>query len=283
MQDDYPILMEGIHCTYLLNDERFNERKCFVRLHNVEFIYYRHLFQFTKSVFKKAYFTRESKLLRKYETSIVNKATFIPVTQKDGYAYRDLGCEKTAFLPLFLPEWKVKTPEGKGSFCLYHGDLSVPENEKAAAWLMESVFKGSDIPFVIAGKNPPDRLQKLVHQKSTVCLIANPDATEMQDLIFKAHVNVIPSYNATGIKVKLINALYNGRYCLANEATVVGSGLEKACVIASDAKSFTSAIERLYAQPFTAEDVALRSQVMDKLFDNTGNAEKLVKIIWGDN
>jgi hypothetical protein len=54
-------------------------------------------------------------------------------------------------------------------------------------------------------------------------------------------------------------------------------------VIASNAKSFTSAIERLYAQPFTAEDVALRSQVMDKLFDNTGNAEKLVKIIWGDN
>jgi hypothetical protein len=53
MQDDYPILMEGIHCTYLLNDERFNERKFFVRLHNVEFIYYRHLFQFTKSVSKK--------------------------------------------------------------------------------------------------------------------------------------------------------------------------------------------------------------------------------------
>ena len=36
LQDNYPILMEGIHCTYLLNDDRFKQRKKYVRLHNVE-------------------------------------------------------------------------------------------------------------------------------------------------------------------------------------------------------------------------------------------------------
>jgi hypothetical protein len=37
LQDDHPILMEGIHCTYLLLDARFNSRRCFIRLHNVEY------------------------------------------------------------------------------------------------------------------------------------------------------------------------------------------------------------------------------------------------------
>ncbi len=29
LHDDYPILMEGIHCTFLLTDSRFIGRKCF--------------------------------------------------------------------------------------------------------------------------------------------------------------------------------------------------------------------------------------------------------------
>ena len=36
LEDDYPILLEGVHCTYLLNDERFEGRKIILRLHNVE-------------------------------------------------------------------------------------------------------------------------------------------------------------------------------------------------------------------------------------------------------
>ena len=65
LQDDYPILMEGIHCTYLLNDKRFTNRKCFVRLHNVEYIYYRHLYLNSSSLYKKLYYLFESKLLEK--------------------------------------------------------------------------------------------------------------------------------------------------------------------------------------------------------------------------
>jgi hypothetical protein len=34
LEDEAPILMHGIHCTFLLNDERFRHRKCWVRLHN---------------------------------------------------------------------------------------------------------------------------------------------------------------------------------------------------------------------------------------------------------
>jgi len=150
--DDYPVLMEGVHCTSLLNDTRFQGRSFFVRLHNVEHIYYHHLYRFSDSLLKKLYYLWESFLLKNYEKQIADKADFLSVTQKDAAVFSAIGAEKVHFLPLFLPKWKIKTLSGKGNFCLYHGDLSVAENEKAAKWLLTNVFDDIAIPFVVAGK-----------------------------------------------------------------------------------------------------------------------------------
>ena len=280
LEDEHPILMEGIHCTSILSDKRFKNRHCYVRLHNVEFIYYRHLADFTTSFSKKIYYFLESRLLEKYEASITGKATFLPVTKKDGDVYRKIGCGNIAVIPLFLPDWKLNNIEGNGSFCLYHGDLGVAENEKAALWLLENIFANLDIPFVIAGKKPSKKLQKLAHTHNTVCLIADPGEAEMQDLIVKAHINIIPSYSSTGIKLKLINALFNGRYCVVNEATVLESGLEEMCVVTPDANTFKLIIEDLYNKPFDPETSKIRQRVLSAMFNNTENAKKLISLIW---
>lgn len=280
VKDNYPILMEGIHCTALLNDSRFKNRKCFVRLHNVEYIYYRHLFNFSKSPARKLYFLFESALLKRYEKSIATKASFFSVTQKDAEIYKKLGCRNIEYIPLFLPDWKVSTEKGKSCFCLYHGDLSVSENEKAAQWLLEKVFNDLPIPFVIAGKNPSEKLVRLVHKSQSTCLISNPDEKEMQDLIAKAHINIIPSYNTTGIKLKLLNALFNGRHCLVNQQTIEGIALDNVCYIASNEMEFKTAITEIYSRPFCEKEIALRHQFLDNMFDNEKNAEKMAEYIF---
>lgn len=279
-KDDHPILMEGVHCTWLLNDKRFRSRNCFVRLHNVEHIYYRHLYRVTRSPLKKLYYLWESFLLNKYERQISKKATFFAVTEKDAGVYKKLGCKEVYFLPLFLPPWKIKKIEGSGTFCLYQGDLSVAENEKAAKWLLSKVFNDLNIPFVIAGKNPSSSLSSVVLNRNSVCLVANPTWEEMQDLIEKAQVHLIPSFNATGIKIKLLNTLFNGRHCIVNEATVEGTGLENACVIAKDSDSFKKATVQLYQKNFCETESQLRNRLLNKLFDNKKNAEKLGSLIW---
>jgi hypothetical protein len=53
LKDDHPILMEGVHCTYPLLDARFAKRKCYVRLHNVEYQYYREIAGSNLLAFKK--------------------------------------------------------------------------------------------------------------------------------------------------------------------------------------------------------------------------------------
>jgi glycosyltransferase involved in cell wall biosynthesis len=284
LKDDYPILMEGIHSSALLNDERFKQRKKYVRIHNVEFEYYKDLSINATSFFNKLYYLRESALLRKYEYNIINKATaFWGVTTKDVDVYRnELGCTTIDYLPLYLPEnWIINNKEGFGNYCLYQADLSVDANEKAAIWLLENIFHTLEIPFVIAGKNPSNYLQEAAHRLQHTCIVANPDENEMQDMIAKAHVNILPSFSNSGIKLKLINALFKGKHCVVNTATVDGSGLDKLCHIADDTKSMQKKIEQLFEQPYSISEIAMRTKLLQETFNNEKNAKQQVQWIWG--
>lgn len=281
VQDDHPVLMEGIHCTFLLNKGALPGRKIFVRLHNVEFNYYNNLATHEKNLFKKIYFIAESFLLKKYEKKIANKATFLPMSTADTSFYKTVfGAKNIDFLPVFLPWCKVNNQFEKGCFCLYHGNLSVNENEKAVEWLLTEVFNNISIPFVIAGKNPSEQLEQLVYKNTNCCLVSNPSDKEMQDLIKKAQVNILPSFNNTGVKLKLLNALYNGKYCLVNNAAADGAAIDELCHIANTAAEFKKSISALYHQPYIEENALNRQKILNAAYDNEKNALQLISWIY---
>jgi glycosyltransferase involved in cell wall biosynthesis len=284
LKNDYPILMEGTHSTYLLNDVRFNNRKKIVRLHNVEFEYYQHLYKSATSTFKKIYYLRESRLLKKYEQSIIKKVNyFLSVSEKDTITYQTIfNCSNVFHLPLFLPKtWQVNSLEGKGNYCLFNGDLSVDINEKVANWLLKNAID-SNTKFIIAGKNPSLQLQKSITVHTNCSLIANPNDEKMSGLIKNAHIHVLPSFSNTGIKLKLLNALFNGRFCLVNNEMVEGSELKNLCEIANSAKEFKVKIAQLMQQEFSEEKIVERKKVLNSLFNNEANAEKLIRLIWNE-
>jgi glycosyltransferase involved in cell wall biosynthesis len=284
LKDDYPIFMEGVHCTYPLLDKRFKDRRCFVRVHNVEHRYYADLARHTSAPLRKLYYWMESRLLKEYEKNIATKATFWGTTEADDEVYRkELGCPDIEELEVYIPsDWSLKAQEGVGSYCFYHADLSVDANEKAASWLLKKVFSKIKVPLVIAGKNPSAALQKLAHQQSHTCLVANPSHKEMQDMIAKAHINILPSYTHTGTKLKLLNALFHGRHCVVNDATVVGSGLDAACHISNSDNGMAELIAQLYHQPFDHAELLLRKKLLEGRFSNEANAKKQVGWIWGN-
>jgi len=277
LQDDYPVLMEGIHCTYFLHSGQLPAHRSFVRLHNVEYQYYRQLATSTTSPLKKIYYQVESKLLHRYEAGLANKANFWTVTAKDCEVYvKEFGYNSVDFLPLYLPEYSPEWNGERGNYCLYHGNLSVPENHKAAVWLLQNIFNTVEVPFVIAGKNPSKALEKLAHQQPHTCLVANLQHLDMQELIKKAQVNILPAFNQTGIKLKLINALYHGRHCLLNMAGVDGSGLNHCCHISNTAGDMRRALVELYEKPFTYYDFEQRHQRLQHLFNNKNNAAQMI-------
>src|SRR5258708_573992 len=171
----------------------------------------------------------ESNLGRAYEQRVADKVPIRAVSEKDKEDdQKDCGARDISVLPVFLPCEEVRSKEGTGCFCLYHGNLSVAENEQAVIWLLKYVFHSLELPLIVSGKNPSSRLSRLVEQNPHACLIANPSEEEIQDLIAKAQVNILPSFNCTGIKLKLLNALFNGRPCVRNENSVPATCLEGA-------------------------------------------------------
>ncbi|HXO75305.1 MAG TPA: hypothetical protein VN824_08730, partial [Puia sp.] len=103
---------------------------------------------------------------------------------------------------------------------------------------------------------------------------------ELNDLISKAQINILPSFNCTGIKLKLLNALYNGRHCIVNKEAVEDTGLERLCHVVDSAEAFRSLVTELSAQPFTREEICSRETTLGRLFDQENNLQKLLHAIW---
>jgi len=281
--DNYPVLLEGIHCTGILPHIDTSKRKVVVRMHNEESVYYKELARSAKGLFKKLYFYHESKLLKKYSHHLPDNCTYACVADNDiSILKNDYSLHKVEFLPTF-PAWqKVSGEEGIGNLCLYHGNLSVPENEEAALWLICKVFTRIRVPFVVAGKKPSKRLQKVAHLCQHTCLVADPTETEMNDLVRKAHINVLPCFNKniTGIRLKLLHALYQGRHCVVNDPMVAGTGLEPTCHIGANSNAFASIIAQLYHRPFGEEEIRLRKQLLCSTYDNEKNTRQLIQWLW---
>ena len=102
----------------------------------------------------------------------------------------------------------------------------------------------------------------------------------MEELIQKAQINVIPSFNSSGVKLKLLQAVFAGRHCIVNEAAVSGSGVEVACHIAANAEAMASIIMQLYRQPFAEEEILLRKKILQHNYDNDQNAETIISLLW---
>jgi Glycosyl transferases group 1 len=282
-EDEYPILLEGIHCTGILGRLDTKNRKIVVRMHNEESAYYKELARAETNLMKKLFFHHESRLLKKYSHHLSNDCLYACVSQNDIKVFHEeYKLDKVAFLSTF-PAWQqVNGQEGQGHLCLYHGNLSVPENEEAALWLLCNVFTKARVPFVIAGKKPTRRLLQAAHLCQHTCLVADPSETELNDLIRKAQIHVLPCFNkkVTGIRLKLLHALFEGRHCVVNEPMVSGTGLAEACHVGTTANAFASIIMQLYHQPFTMEEIRLRKQLLGTTYDNDRNTKQLIQWLW---
>ena len=279
-KDDYPILIGGIHCSYVLKMIPLNNRKIILRPLNVEHLYYDALCRNEKNIFKKIYFLLETLLLKKYEKTIATKLPLLCLSDWDKEYFVSQYKAKAAH---FLPVFTGFTPEaaiGKGKYCLYQGNLAINENEKAARWLVKEVFFDLQIPLVIAGRNPSPALQKLIASNSYCTIIKDPSDEELSQIIKKAQLHVLPSFNTTGIKLKLIHALSKGRHCIVNNKAVKGSALESLCHIADEPIAFKECIKQLFNLEFTEEMFASRKRSMDLLYNNDKNVEQLMQWIY---
>jgi hypothetical protein len=281
LKDDYPVLFEGLHSCYYLDDPRLKSRFKIYRESNIEHRYYFNLFKVDANLRNRIYFLLASAKLRLYQKVLRHADLMLAVSQHDTDYLRAHFSGKAIFhLPSFHANDHVAILPGKGDYALYHGNLEVPENEYAATYLITKVFNDLDTPLIIAGMKPREKLRKLAGAFSNVMLVANPDDDKMFDLIRNAQVNILVTFQATGLKLKLLNTLYNGRFCLVNEAMIKGTSLDSLCELANTSDELRTKLKKLFNSEFTSDEAVKRAGSLKERYDNTVNGQKMLELIY---
>lgn len=273
-EDDHPILLEGLHCAGVIPQIK-NPSRIVLRMHNNETIYYRHLAAAEKNIFKKIFFAREARLLNKFQHSMKKNISLAVLSVLDCDVFKtEYGFTKTTLIPCFLPWQKIMSQEGNGDFCLYHGNMQVAENEAAALWLIANVFGQGNTRFIIAGNGISKKIEKAVQSIATVSLVNNPQQEILENLISTAQVNILPSLNNTGVKLKLLHAMFNGRFCVTNNNGIEGSAIDGGVSIADKPAEYVRLISQLLAKQFTNNEIKER-KYLEAYYNNSTNAQKL--------
>lgn len=281
-KDDFPILFEGLHSCATLRNESLKDRRKIVRTHNIEHEYYKSLGNVEKNPFKKQYFYREAHKLKRFEQVLrdANGLAAISIKDKDYFTANFPGLNVET-VSAFHPFNKVNIMPGKGDFALYHGSLEVGENNKAALFLIREVFNKLDIPLKIAGNKPSRELISTARQYRNVELITDVSTDKIYELIRSAQVNVLPTFQATGIKLKLLAALFTGRHCLVNQPMIDKTGLESLCHVGNSPEEMYDQILALINKEFTEQEIEQRRDVLEAgFFSNSFNIEKLGALLF---
>ncbi|MCB8965151.1 MAG: glycosyltransferase [Bacteroidales bacterium] len=276
-KNDYPIILEGIHCTYPIFAGEINPARVIVRTHNVEHNYYCGLARTESSIFKKIYFKIEAIKLKRYEHIVSRTRAIAAISSPDKEYFEHIN-PNTQLVKPFHPFDKIISEPGFGNYILIHGDLSVSENIQSTLWLIDNVVSGSQHRFVIAGKNPSEKITKRTKPLRNIELIANPNSERMTELVREAHINIVHSLYPQGFKLKLLHALFEGRHCVCNKAVVQNTGLEPICHIASSPDEFRDQLNKLMRSSFNSDDIEVRTETLST-FSNATQCATLLSML----
>jgi hypothetical protein len=280
LQDDYPILFEGLHTCHFLPDERLKERIKIVRTHNVEFDYYRSLAKVESNIFKRYYFYNEATKLDAFEP-VLRFAQAIAAISRNDTTHFDNKYGNAFYIPAFHANESVTSSPGKGNFTFYHGNLAIGENNEAALYLVNEVYNNLQVPLIIAGSRPSKELRNAVTRRNNITLISDLTTKQIHQLIQDAHINVLPTFQPTGIKLKLLSALYMGRFAVVNPMMVENTGLEALCHVADNNRDMRRQITQLMDLEFKPSEIKSREKILSENFSNDVNAQKLLNLIYG--
>ena len=279
LKDDYPILFDGIQTCFFMNHPEIKKRKRIFRANNIEHTYYAGLAQWETSWLKKQYLKLEARRLEKFERQLAGIDDILSVAKMDIPHFSQYG--KTHHIPPFFSSAeKVAYDELKTEkHTLFQGNLAVKENEHAAIFILKKIAPLTQLQIVIAGKDPSKRLIDLAEQVSNVKLIATPPIDVMDALIRNSRVNLLLTFQQTGIKLKLLHALESGQHIIINDKMDDSGIFAALCHVENEPAAIAKKMDELVAIPFSQSDKAKRDTQFAIHYGNETNANRILEII----
>ena len=224
--------------------------------HNAEYVLWSRAAKQYTNPFKKLALLFESLRIAHAERKECLRAQVILAAPNDILELCSLGLAKESFIETYHlgDQELLQMPTLSASNCeqalVTVGTLSWEPNVDGIIWFLQECWvvlkeKYPDLSFNIIGKNPPVKLKEEVLKHQGVTLTGFVEDLEQYFKFSK--VFVAPLRFGSGMKVKVLNALYRG---LPTVTTTIGAeGLElssrQELLVADSAEKFTDKIENL--------------------------------------
>lgn len=277
-QDDFPILFEGLQTTAIVPFVQNRNRKLYLRLHNNEQKYYNGIANSEKNVLKKQLYTAESKKYEAYQKHIFKQFTTVFTLSESENSEVNALSKNARYAPVFHGNIEVKKYNEFGKFALYHGDLRIADNLKVVAFLI-SIFKElPEFKLVIASNFGRKYVDEQIKNSPTISFVKAKNDDDLKQLFEETHLHVLYSFQQSGTKLKVINALFNGRHCLINSNMIDDERIKELCFIADNELDFKETSRKIMNKPFLPNQQ--RQIVLNEVLNNANNARIIVNSIF---
>ena len=264
-----PILFEGMKTTLLVHKKKLEQSYKILRLHNIEQDYFAGIAKSETAPLRKLMFYLESKKYSSFENTIARFEKVITLSDFEN-AYINQKFNNASYIPVFHGNEYVTQLEGKGEFALYHGDLATPDNKEAVRFLINVFKEIPDYKLVIASGSGQEFVTPLIAANKNIEFVEFSDFNDLKALLQKAHINISWSFQKSGTKLKLINALFNSRFSIINENIVDDKEISDLCILVTEKNQLIAEINRLKQLPF--EDFLKRKSVLEHCLNDKNNA-----------
>jgi len=274
---DAPILFEGLKTTYLVRMKLLKDKRKILRLHNIEHDYFNGISASETDTLKKIMFKVEDFKFRIYEP-VINEFQKVISLSKFENRYISEKFQKAVYVPVFHGNREVAHLSGIGKYAIYHGDLRMSDNLRVAAYLIEIFKKVKDFSLVIASNNGEKFVKKCIGDSANITFVPIENFMHLQQLLMDAQINMIFSFQKSGTKLKLMNSLYNSRFCFINGNIIDDENVMELCEFANSESEIIRKINIFKNRPYT--DYEKRKQVLETKMNDDLNAEILAKEIF---
>lgn len=278
-ENDFDIVqLEGLYLLpYLLSVRKFSKAKIVLRAHNIEHLIWERNSKIAKPGAKKWYLQTLATRMKEFEIYHLNSCdALVPISDIDAARFVDLGCKlpiHTCQVGMNLNGEAIEADieNGSPSIC-YIGSMDWLPNREGIEWFLDKVWpkvqsQFPELKFFIAGRNfPTDFPDKVYQNVEMVGEVENSRA-----FIQSKSIMVVPLFSGSGIRVKILEAMAEGRTVISTTIGVEGIDAvnDQHILLADDADAFARQIKRCLKDPAFCRTIAQNGHTFVRnKFDN---------------
>ncbi len=276
------VQLETIYMAPYIADIRKHSRaKIVLRAHNIEHLIWKRIYDNTPWGPKKAYLGHLWKTLKKYELGALTQVDGIAaITRKDASFFRQyagpipvidvsFGVNLTAF------PWP--TQREAEPYSLFHiGSMDWIPNQEGIRWFLEDIWpiiiqEKPILKLYLAGRNMPSWLYNGFWPNVAVV----GEVSDARQFMLSKEVMVVPLLAGSGIRIKIIEALANGKAVVTTSMGAEGIEYQHGenLLVADNAEDFAQAVLRCYDEPGLIEKLGRNAR---KLVEKEHNRHTLI-------